>query len=493
MYLGIDIGTSAVKALIVDEEGRALSQSQAPLTVSRPHPLWSEQEPTQWWEATRQAVTSLHSNLRSAVRAVGLSGQMHGATLLDDHDRPLRPSILWNDGRSEAECRELESRAPKSRTVTGNVAMPGFTAPKLLWVQRHEPELFRRIARVFLPKDYVRLCMTGEYATDASDASGTLLLDVAHRNWSAAMLAATGLNENQMPQVLEGTELSGTLRAEVAAEWGMAEGVVVAAGGGDNAAGAIGVGVIDSGQAFLSLGTSGVIFAADDQFRPNPERATHVFCHCVPDRWHEMSVTLSAAACVDWVAKLVGYPNVKTALTEAERSHERSSTEIFLPYLSGERTPHNDPHALGVFFGLTHDTDPAAVVRAVLEGVAFALADGVDALKEAGVDLHRLSVIGGGSRSMYWGRLLAAALQLPLDYHSGADLSPAYGAARLARLALNQESHNQVCTPPPIFRTLEPDPVLVESLASKRVIFRELYSQLSAVFLKNHLQVLARV
>lgn len=482
MYLGIDIGTSAVKALIVDDQGQVLAQSHAPLTVSRLRPLWSEQDPAQWWQATQQAVLALDPDLRRAVRVMGLSGQMHGATLLDGRDRPLRPAILWNDGRSEAQCGELEFRAPKSRSVTGNLAMPGFTAPKLLWVQRHEPELFRRIAKVLLPKDYVRLCMTGEYATDVSDASGTLWLDVARRAWSSDLLAATNLNEDQMPRVLEGTELSGTLRAQVAADWGVDAGVALAAGGGDNAAGAIGVGVIDPGQAFLSLGTSGVIFAADDRFRPNPERAMHTFCHCLPHRWHEMSVILSAAACVEWVAKLVGYPDAKTALTEAERTHERSSEEIFLPYLSGERTPHNDPHALGVFFGLTHRTDPAAIVRAVLEGVAFALADGVDALREAGVDLQRLSVIGGGARSLYWGRLLAAALQLPLDYRSGADFGPAYGAARLGRLALKHESPEEVCTPPPISDTLAPDASLVETLTPKRMVFRELYSKLRRVF-----------
>jgi xylulokinase len=489
MYLGIDIGTSAVKALIVDDEGQVRSQTQAPLTVSRPHPLWSEQDPTQWWQATEIAVGSLDRAFRNSVRAIGLSGQMHGATLLDDRDRPLRAAILWNDGRAATQCRELELRQLDSRIITGNIAMPGFTAPKLLWIQQHESELFRRLRRVLLPKDYVRLRMTGEYATDVSDASGTLWLDVARRSWSSEMLAATNLDERHMPRLLEGPEPSGVLRSDIAAKWGLLTPVIVAAGGGDNAAGAIGVGVIDPGQGLLSLGTSGVIFAADNQFRPNPRRAMHAFCHCVPERWHEMSVMLSAAACLDWVAKLAGYSDVDTAIAEAERLSEISSTEIFLPYLSGERTPHNDLHAQGVFFGLNHDTTAASLVRAVLEGVAFGLADGLDALREAGVELTRLSVIGGGSRSTYWGRILAASLGLPLDYRSGADLGPAYGAARLARLAATRESAETLAVPPPLFKTVEPEPSLVDAMQAKRAVFSELYIQLKRTFpkIRHHL------
>ena len=484
MFLGIDIGTSAVKALIVDDQGEVQVQAQAPLTVSRPHPRWSEQDPEHWWQATQQTVAALPSSLRSAVRAIGLSGQMHGATLLDREDQPLRPAILWNDGRSEAQCRELENRVPESRQITGNLAMPGFTAPKLLWVEQHEPDVFRRLRRVLLPKDYVRLRMTGESATDLSDASGTLWLDVAQRRWSNEMLAATNLSEIHMPQLFEGSAACGQLRDEVAAEWHMKP-VPVAAGAGDNAAGAVGVGVIDPGHALLSLGTSGVIFAADDRFRPNPERAMHAFCHALPDRWHEMSVMLSAAACLDWVAKLTGYANTASAIADAERHHSEQDREIFLPYLSGERTPHNNPYAQGVFFGLSHDTTPAALVRAALEGVAFALADGLEALHEAGVQLTRLSVIGGGSRSMYWGQRLAAALHLPLDYRGGADFGPAYGSAHLARLALLNESPSQVCAPLPVAHTIQPEPSLVESLQSKRLIFRNLYSDLSPAFRAN--------
>ncbi len=309
MFLGIDIGTSGVKAAIVAEDGAVAAQGQAPLEVSRPHELWSEQNPDDWWRATCAAVLAIDPALRRKVRGVGLAGQMHGATLLDAADRPLRPAILWNDGRSFAECGELEAAVPALHAITGNLAMPGFTAPKLLWLRAHEPEVFARTRRVLLPKDFVRLQMTGDAASDLSDSAGTLWLDVGARAWSEEVLAACGLGLGHMPTLYEGNEATGTLRAEIAAQWGIghgAKGVPVAAGGGDNAAGAAGVGVVRDGEALLSLGTSGVIFAATADFRPNPARAVHAFCHCLPGLWHQMAVHLSAASCIDWVARLTG-------------------------------------------------------------------------------------------------------------------------------------------------------------------------------------------
>ncbi|MFM5948584.1 MAG: FGGY family carbohydrate kinase, partial [Novosphingobium sp.] len=280
MYLGIDIGTSGVKAVIVSG-GAVIAQASAPLNISRPHELWSEQDPDSWWAATEAAVLALPANLRSGIKAIGLAGQMHGATLLGADDKPLRPAILWNDGRSFAECAELEAAVPALRQIAGNIAMPGFTAPKLAWVRKHEPDLFAQAQTVLLPKDYVRLLMTGDKASDLSDSAGTLWLDVAARDWSDELLAATGLSRAQMPRLLEGTEVSGNLRSAVAARWGMAA-VPVAAGAGDNAAGAAGVGVVNDGDGLLSLGTSGVIFVATQDFRPNPAGAVHAFCHCLP-------------------------------------------------------------------------------------------------------------------------------------------------------------------------------------------------------------------
>ena len=479
MYLGIDIGTSSVKVVALDDRDVVVEQASAPLSVSRPYDGWSEQNPADWWRATQDAVSGISARVRRSVQAIGLSGQMHGATLLDATDRPLRPAILWNDGRSAPQCATLERQEPASRKITGNIAMPGFTAPKLLWVREHEPTIFEATRTVLLPKDYVRLLMTGEKASDASDAAGTLWVDVERRRWSPEMLAATGLNESHMPRLVEGSEVTGTLSAEVAQAWGMSQ-VPVAGGGGDNAAGAVGIGVIAPGDAFLSLGTSGVLFLVTPKFLPNPARAMHAFCHALPGLWHQMSVMLSAASCVDWAAKLTGSASAAELLAKVEGRSRLDGQEIFLPYLSGERTPHNDPHARGALFGLTHDSDPAAIGQAVLEGVAFAFADGFDVLVEAGASIGGISVIGGGARSMWWGRVLSAALRQPLIYREGSEVGPAYGAARLGRLAKTGEAPGDVCKPPAVRTVIEPDSRDVERLAPKRQLFSQLYQDIRA-------------
>jgi xylulokinase len=479
--MGIDIGTSAVKVAVVDDTGSVVDQASSPLAVSRPHPLWSEQNPADWWAAANSAVSDLRPPLRGAVRAIGLSGQMHGATLLDERHRALRPAILWNDGRSARQCVELEAAVPEMTSITGNRAMPGFTAPKLLWVRLHEPEIFAATAKVLLPKDYVRLRMTGATASDMSDSAGTLWLDVAKRRWSDDMLAGTGLDESHMPALFEGNEFTGELRAELAEAWGMSR-VPVAAGGGDNAAGAIGVGVVRAGDAFLSLGTSGVLFLANDGYRPNPAGGVHTFCHAVPRRWHQMSVILSAASCVDWAARLCGLADAGAMFELAESRNEPSGSEIFLPYLSGERTPHNDPHAQGALFGLSHETDRAAIAQAVLEGVAFAFRDGMDALLATGAAIESISVIGGGARSLYWGRILSSALRRPLTYRDSGAVGPAYGAARLARMAFEKAGIEDVCTPPPILQVAEPDARLADLYAQKMRRFRSLYRNLKDSF-----------
>lgn len=478
MFLGIDIGTSGVKAVVLDEHGAVVGQGTAALTVQRPHPLWSEQDPEAWWQATTAAVRAIDPAVRRAVRGIGLAGQMHGATLLGADDQVLRPGILWNDGRSHAECAELEAKAPDLHRIAGNLAMPGFTAPKLLWVAHHEPETFAKIRTVLLPKDYVRLRMTGEKASDVSDAAGTLWLDVERREWSDDILAATGLTREQMPQAVEGTAQTGRLRADVAEAWGIDQ-VPVAGGGGDNAAGAAGVGVVKDGDALLSLGTSGVIFAATKEFRPNPAGAVHAFCHCLPGVWHQMSVHLSAAACIDWVARLTGTPGAAELFARAESVGPASGPEIFLPYLSGERTPHNDAEVRGAFLGLDHDTTPERLAQAVLEGVAFALADGLSVLRDAGTELSQLSVIGGGARSSYWGQTLAAALNVELVYLKGGEVGPALGAARLAQLAVDGGSPAEVCAPPPVSHTIAPDAALVERFAPKIARFRDSYSRIT--------------
>ncbi len=481
MYLGIDIGTSSVKAVLMDEAGIVVEQASVALSVSRPHPLWSEQDPADWWAATNSAVSALNLQHRHAVRAIGLAGQMHGATLLDEEYRVLRPAILWNDGRSVDQCAALEASVPDMAGITGNRAMPGFTAPKLLWVREHEPDIFAATKTVLLPKDYVRLRMTGELASDMSDSAGTLWLDVARRDWSDTMLTATGLNRSHMPQLFEGSDITGQLRAELADAWGMSR-VPVVAGGGDNAAGAVGVGVVQSGDAFLSLGTSGVLFLANKGYRPNAAGGVHTFCHALPGRWHQMSVILSAASCVDWAATLCGVPDVATMFERIETRGTPGTTEIFLPYLSGERTPHNDPHAKGVLFGMTHETDAVALAQAVLEGVAFAFRDGMDALLDSGATLDTITVIGGGARSAYWGKILSAVLDRPLIYRDGGEVGPAYGAARLALLADQNVSIETACTPPPILSVISPDAALADHYAHKLHRYRKLYTQLKPAF-----------
>lgn len=479
MYIGIDLGTSGVKAILLNEQGDVVASHTEKLTVSRPHPLWSEQDPEQWWSATDRALKALgqQHSLRE-VKALGIAGQMHGATLLDEQQKVLRPAILWNDGRCGEECVMLENQVPQSRAITGNLMMPGFTAPKLLWVQRHEPEIFKQIDKVMLPKDYLRLRMTGDFASDMSDAAGTMWLDVAKRDWSDVMLAACKLTRAHMPALYEGSEITGTLLPDVAKAWGMQE-IAVVAGGGDNAAGAVGVGMMNAGQAMLSLGTSGVYFAVSDGFLSKPESAVHSFCHALPERWHLMSVMLSAASCLDWAAKLTGLASVPALIDAAQQADEHAEPVWFLPYLSGERTPHNNPQAKGVFFGLTHQHGPAELAQAVLEGVGFALADGMDVVHACGVQPASITLIGGGARSEYWRQMLSDISGLQLDYRTGGDVGPALGAARLAQIAMNPQRPLSDLLPQ---LTLEqahyPDAGRHALYQQRRETFRRIYQQL---------------
>lgn len=479
MYLGIDLGTSGVKAILLSEEGKVIASHGEPLQVNRPHPLWSEQDPTSWWCATDAAVLALgQKHSLSNVRAVGLAGQMHGATLLDKQQNILRPAILWNDGRSAQECRELEASVPNSRQITGNLMMPGFTAPKLKWVAKHEPDVFAQIDKVLLPKDYLRWKMSGVFASDMSDAAGTMWLDVGQRDWSDELLMATGLNRSHMPALFEGSQITGELLASIAQRWHMPV-VPVVAGGGDNAAGAVGVGLYRSGQAMLSLGTSGVYFAVSDGFLSNPESAVHSFCHALPNTWHLMSVMLSAASCLDWVAKLTGLSSVSELLKEVENSAPTEAPLWFLPYLSGERTPHNNPEAKGAFWGLTHEHQRADLCRAVLEGVGFALADGMDVLHATGLKPQRITLIGGGARSAYWRQMLADISGQTLEYRTGGDVGPALGAARLAQIALHPSTPLAELLPElPLEQVHKPDAARYESYQERRRVFRELYRAL---------------
>lgn len=485
MFLGIDLGTSEVKLLLLDANGRVVATAGEPVTVDRPQPLWSEQDPADWWRATNAAVARLrntHPAEFAHVRGIGLSGQMHGAVLLGAHDEVLRPAILWNDGRSHEECAELTRLAPDLHAVTGNLAMPGFTAPKLLWVRRHEPELFANTRSVLLPKDYLRLLLTGEKVSDPSDAAGTLWLDVAARDWSDAMLAACGLSRSHMPRLVESNQPSGLLRAEVARAWGLGPEVVVAGGAGDNAASAIGVGAVQPGDGFISLGTSGVLFVVNDRFLPNPASAVHAFCHALPQRWHQMSVMLSAASCLKWYTQASGAANEAALMEEAAALSPaaRDAAPVFLPYLAGERTPHNDPFATGAFVGLRHDTTRGACAYAVVEGVAFGLVDGLDALRSTGTQVAQLSLVGGGARSALWAQLIADALGVEIVVHAGSEAGGALGAARLGWMATGAAGV-EVCTKPEIAARYQPDLTRRHTLNKRLHVFRAIYRQIKHV------------
>ncbi|MFV0574220.1 MAG: xylulokinase [Vibrio sp.] len=479
MYIGIDLGTSSIKSILMNESGQIIASESVSLHISRPQALWSEQDPQEWWQATCQSMQTLsEKNDLSSVKAIGLSGQMHGATLLDSKHEIIRPAILWNDGRSFAECLEIESLVPESRNITGNIMMPGFTAPKIKWVQKYEPENFAKIDKVLLPKDYVRFLLSGVFASDMSDAAGTMWMDVAARDWSEEMLAATGLTRNNMPALFEGSDVTGYLHEALATQWGM-QNVAIVGGAGDNAAGAIGVGVTQPKQAMLSLGTSGVYFAVSDGMLVNTESALHSFCHALPKTWHAMSVILSAASCLDWVAKLTNVADVPTLLNLIEKESNPDSQVIFLPYLSGERTPHNDPNAKGVFWGMTHETSAADLGLAVLEGVGFALADGMEAVHSTGLIPDQVSLIGGGARSAYWRQMLSDISNLNLVFREGGDVGPAYGAARLAQLGVNPDAKlEQVCPEPQIISEHTPDANKHAVYKAKHQSYKELYSRL---------------
>ena len=401
---------------------------------------------------------------------------MHGAVLLDAQDRILRPAILWNDTRCATECTEMMAELPSLPDLGGSLAMPGFTAPKLRWVAQHEPEIFKQVAKVLLPKDYVRLMLTGEYVSDMSDASGTLWLDVQKRAWSDELLALTGLTQAHMPRLVEGSAPGGALKADVAQALGLNAGIVVAGGAGDNASSAVGMGAVQAGQGFLSLGTSGVLFVVTPSYQPNAASATHAFCHAVPGQWHQMSVMLSAASSLQWVTDLLGAGHAGEVANRAAAlsGADRAGAPLFLPYLGGERTPHNDANVRGSFHRLSFDTDAARLGYAVIEGVTFGLKDGLAALNAAGSTVQRLSLVGGGARSAFWAQQLASALNVEIVTHGSSAVGGALGAARLGWLATGAAAA-EVCLSPEVRASYHPDTAEQSLLLERYATFRSLY------------------
>jgi xylulokinase len=469
MYVGLDLGTSGLKGCLIGEDQAVLAEATAPLSVSRPHDGWSEQNPADWLAAAEAVLDALAAQQPlEGVRGIGLSGQMHGATLLDAADEVIRPCILWNDTRAWEEAAELDGD-PMFRRLTGNIVFPGFTAPKLAWVKRHEPAAFARVARVLLPKDYLRLWLTGEHVAEMSDAAGTSWLDTGRRAWDEGLLAATDLGIEHMPRLVEGSEVSGGLRPALAARWGLPPGVPIAGGGGDNAASGVGAGVVRAGQAFVSLGTSGVLFAATRGYHPDAATAVHTFCHALPGTWHQMGVILAATDALNWFARLVGTD--AQHLTGGLGALQPPGHTLFLPYLGGERTPLNDARIRGAFIGLEHATDVAAATRAVLEGVIFALRDCRDALAATGTRFDTLLALGGGSRSDYWLSAIATALGTSVSVPVAGDFGGAFGAARLGLMAATGAGA-EVATPPAIARRVDPDPALANAFNDGHARYR---------------------
>ena len=485
MFIGIDIGTSAVKLVAVDEAQRIVAGTEVKLAPVQPRPLWSEDDPDSWWATVCLGLDQLaasHPSVLAAVRGIGLSGQMHGAVLLDASGRPVRPAILWNDGRAVAEASELADLGPELQGQVGVLAMAGFTGPKIKWLSRHEPETLARTRHLLLPKDFVRLHLTGDYATDVSDAAGTWLLDEASRCWSSRAVAACGVDPEWLPPVLEASAQAGTLRAELALRWGMPAGIPVAAGGGDTAVGGVGIGAIDEGQGFISLGTSGQMFVAAETNHPDAANLVHGFCHAAPGRWYRMAALLNGGSPLAAAARWTGHGDIGALLSRVEASFRGPSDLLALPYLMGERTPLNDPYARGAIIGLTASTEPTDIVQAVMESVAFSLADGLAALGRDSMADRAVGFIGGGSRSAFWGRIIASVVGLTLEEYDAAERGPAFGAARLARAAATGEPLHAIAIPPPVRRRIAPDSALQEAYRPRLAAFRDLYKALKPEF-----------
>jgi xylulokinase len=484
MYLGLDCGTSGLKALLTDERGELVGSAARAFSPDRPHAGWSEQNPDDWLAAMAGAVADIRNSAGKALgalKAIGFSGQMHGAVLIDCWDEPIRPAILHNDGRAYREAEELARDYPDLPSVVGVKPMPGFTGPKLKWIARHEPDHRRRIASILSPKDYLRLSLSGERGSDMSDAAGTWLFDEAQRTWSPAALAACEADPAWAPRLIEGSAPAGRLRPETADELGLPRGVLLAAGGGDAAVGAVGLGAIGPGEAFISLGTATQLIVATDRYISAPERLVHSFAHALPKRWYAMAAMLNGAGALAFAGRLVG-ASPDALDREAAVDYRGPGELLFLPYLSGERTPLDDPYARGVLFGMSETTTRADVARAVMEGVALTLAEARDCLAAAGAPIERVGLIGGGAKSLLWTRMIAAATGFTVKRMRGGETGPAYGAARLARMAATGEPPEAVCRPPEIADVTEPDARLAAAFVKQRERFKGLYEAVKAEF-----------
>ena len=482
MYIGIDLGTSGVKTILIDYNQDILATAHSALTVQSPQDGFNEQDPNSWIKATEICLAELKkqkSKEFSNTISIGISGHMHGATIIDDQGKVIRPCILWNDTRAFKECEEFENQDFDVRNISGNIAMPGFTAPKINWLIKNESENFRKIFKVLLPKDYLRYYLTGEFFSDMSDASGTLWMDIKNRQWSEQLLEISKLNINHMPKLVEGNQEAGMLSSKLKEKFNFNKNVIVVGGAGDNAASAAGLGVVEENQSFISLGTSGVFFTPTSNFLMNTKDAVHSFCHCLPNKWHLMSVMLSASNCLDWICSLTGN-NIADALKNIENYSSNLenifNAPYFLPYLSGERTPHNDPHARGSFHYLKTTTDKSAMQYAVLEGISFGIFDGFNSIQSVNQKFDDIFVVGGGSKSSYWLNLLSSILNRKLSICEQSEFGAALGVARLAMFADKQvEDKNSIIKKINIKKSFQPSEKNISSLEKRYLIWKELY------------------
>ncbi len=483
-YIGIDLGTSGVKLLLVESNGRILAEQSENYPIYHPFPEWSEQNPEDWWNAVKNGLKKLLVGQNGDnVKGISFAGQMHGLIAMDKNGQVIRPCILWNDGRTEKQTKYLNETVGQTRLseYTGNIAFAGFTAPKILWLKENEPQSYERIAKILLPKDYLAFMLTGNYCTDFSDASGTLLLDVKNKRWSKEMCDICGISEEKLPKLYESYDSIGTLLPTLAKEFGLSDSVKIVMGAGDNAAAAIGTGTVGKGKCNISLGTSGTIFLSNEKFTVDEKNALHSFCHA-DGGWHLMGCILSAASCRKWwLEDILGTKDYE--MDELDIENAKTSGLIFLPYLSGERSPHNDVNAKGAFIGLTSITTKAQMSKAVMEGVAFALRDCLEVAKSNGVKVDMATICGGGAKSKAWRKIVANVLNVELQTLK-TEQGPAYGAAILAMVGCNEyvDIQSAIKTLVKTEGKIQPDKENAESYDKKYLIFKQLYPLLKNTF-----------
>ena len=480
MFIGIDLGTSSIKIVLIDENQKTLANHSENIKLLNPRSGFYEQDPESWFMATIKCFNKIKKDKPkefSVVRALGISGQMHGATLIDKNNQVLYPCILWNDTRSTKQCYSMEDKYPSLRKESGNIAMPGFTAPKILWIKENEIEIFKKIYKVLLPKDYLRYRLSNAYYTEMSDASGTLWLNVKQRNWSEGLLSLTDLSKDHMPNLVEGSDATATINKKLANEIGFDNEVIIAGGAGDQAAGAIGSGVVYPSQSVISLGTSGVYFSPTENFISNTSQAVHSFCHCLPGTWHHMSVMLSATNCLDWISQMFNLSigeSVKKAEDYSNNNFEINSTPYFLPYLTGERTPHNNSYLRGSLHKLSTSTSVDAIIYSVIEGISFGIKDGFEAVHSVSPKNNQTYLVGGGSKSIFWADLITSALNQTIIVGEDSALGPALGVARLAMLATKDFKKEEIIKSMPIQKEYNVSEELFERLDKRYQAWKEI-------------------